>query len=130
MAHSARGNRKPEQIAFGASLRLLRTKTGWRQHEAAAAAGITKAMLSSYETGLSYPSLVSLFSILRALGADFRDLQNSIDALSGREGQSLRATGGPALEELARSRLNQLQREQEIGKAVLAIVAMVQAKPD
>lgn len=124
MALSRRGDRTPERIAFGAALRLLRSKIGWSQQKVAAAADITKAMLSSYEKGNSYPAIQTLFSLLRALGADFCDLQNSIDIFTGPEGAKISGGAG----ELASSRSNQLQREQEIGKAVLAIAAILRAK--
>ena len=127
MARSRRGGRTPERIAFGAALRLLRIRTGRKQQEAAVAANITKAMLSGYETGLSYPTIQTLCSILHALGADFRDLQDSIDVFTGQEGAKI-SGGAGSTRELAPSRPDQLQREQQIGKAVLAIVALVRAK--
>lgn len=126
MTRSRRERRTPERIAFGAALKLLRIRTGRKQHEAAVAANITKAMLSGYETGLSNPTMQSLRSILHALGADFRDLQDSIDVFTGQKGAKI--SGGEGPRELAPSRPDQLHREQQIGKAVLAIVVLVRAK--
>src|SRR5436853_6390251 len=45
----------------------------------------TKAMVSSYERGGPLPSLRSLSSYLRAMGGNFRDLQDAIEHLGGRE---------------------------------------------
>lgn len=59
---------------IGAALRRLRMHRGLRQYEAAEAAGITKAMLSAYETGKRRPSLKTLDSLLRSMGAHLGDL--------------------------------------------------------
>jgi len=76
--------------AIGAGLRRLRMQRGLRQYEAAEAAGVTKAMLSAYETGKRRPSLKTLDSLLTAMGADLGDLHRAlvahrreIDYLSG-----------------------------------------------
>lgn len=67
------------QPYLGQALRRLRTRRHLKQFEAADQAEITKAMLSSYETGVSVPSLSSLASILRSLGADLHELQDVLD---------------------------------------------------
>lgn len=71
---------------LGPALRLLRGRRHLKQMEVAAKARITKAMLSSYETGAAIPSLQSLTSILSALGTDFRELQDALQVV---------ASGGP-----------------------------------
>jgi transcriptional regulator with XRE-family HTH domain len=75
------------QETLGPSLRLLRGRRHLKQMEVAAKAKITKAMLSSYETGAAIPSLQSLTSILGALGTDFREFQDALQAVaSGGQG--------------------------------------------
>jgi transcriptional regulator with XRE-family HTH domain len=53
-----------------------------KQNQVAAKAGITRAMASAYERGRNLPTLPTLKAYLRALGADFSDLQKSIDGIS------------------------------------------------
>ena len=76
----------PETL--GPALRLLRGRRHLKQMQVAAKAGITKAMLSSYETGAATPSLQSLSSILGAIGSDFREFQEALHAVNpgGRPG--------------------------------------------
>ncbi|HSL81249.1 MAG TPA: helix-turn-helix transcriptional regulator [Thermoanaerobaculia bacterium] len=69
---------------LGQALRWLREKEGLRQYETARAAGITKAMLSSYETGKQRPSLPSLEKILDALGADLMAVARALDHVNER----------------------------------------------
>lgn len=69
--------------ALGPALRLLRDRRRIRQYQLAELAGVTKAMLSSYETGSSIPSLQSLSSILHALNSDLHELQQAMDAVVG-----------------------------------------------
>ena len=52
---------------LGRSLRWLRDRQSKRQYQVAEGAGITKAMLSAYETGKQKPSLDTLEKILVAL---------------------------------------------------------------
>jgi transcriptional regulator with XRE-family HTH domain len=88
-------------------MRWLREKEGRRQYEIALAAGVTKAMLSAYETGKQSPSLQSLERVLEALGADLVELASALDHVNERRPRptSLRevpgvgeapAAGGPA----------------------------------
>jgi transcriptional regulator with XRE-family HTH domain len=70
--------------AMGPALRLLRTRRGLRQYQVADKAGITKAMLSSYEIAGVKPSLQSLTSILNALETDLAEFQQAIDIITGR----------------------------------------------
>ncbi|HEX2163788.1 MAG TPA: helix-turn-helix transcriptional regulator [Thermoanaerobaculia bacterium] len=78
--------------AVGPALRRLRMQRGRRQFETAAAAGITKAMLSAYENGKRRPSLKTLDQILGALDADLGDLHLAI-VRERREAAAARAAG-------------------------------------
>jgi transcriptional regulator with XRE-family HTH domain len=99
---------------LGRSLRWLRERQVKRQYQVAAGAGITKAMLSAYETGKQKPSLDTLEKILDALICDLNDLHNALQIVNGRPermrnagagGDSWRAAGegapsGPGLYEI------------------------------
>src|SRR6188472_1233818 len=63
---------------LGRALRWLRDRQGKRQYQVADAAGITKAMLSAYETGKQKPSLDTLEKILTALECDLNDLHKAL----------------------------------------------------
>ena len=65
------------------ALKLIREGAGYRQTDAAARSGLSKAMLSSYETGKTLPSLGSLTTLLAAIGKDFADFQNAINMVRG-----------------------------------------------
>lgn len=65
------------------ALKLVREGAGYRQTDASARSGLSKAMLSSYETGKTVPSLGSLTILLVAIGRDFADLQDAMDLLLG-----------------------------------------------
>ena len=65
--------------AFGAALRLLRTRRRLKQWEVAEKAGMTKAMLSSYETGKVTPTLQSLITLFEALETDFFGFQDALE---------------------------------------------------
>jgi transcriptional regulator with XRE-family HTH domain len=69
---------------LGPALRLLRGRRKLRQFQVAEMAGMTKAMLSSYETGSVTPSLLSLSSILLAMKTDLHELQEALHAVAGR----------------------------------------------
>lgn len=69
---------------LGRALRWLRDRQGKRQYQVADAAGITKAMLSAYETGKQKPSLETLEKILAALECDLNDLHNSLQIVNER----------------------------------------------
>lgn len=69
---------------LGRALRWLREKAGLRQYETATAAGITKAMLSAYETGKQSPSLESLEKVLDALASDLVALHRALDHVNER----------------------------------------------
>lgn len=69
---------------LGRALRWLRDRRGKRQYQIADGAGITKAMLSAYETGKQKPSLDTLEKILAALGCDLNDLHNALQIVNER----------------------------------------------
>ena len=69
---------------LGQALRWLRDRLGKKQYQVAQAAGITKGMLSAYETGRQRPSLDTLEKLLDTLGCDLHDLHNAIQIVNGR----------------------------------------------
>jgi transcriptional regulator with XRE-family HTH domain len=69
---------------LGPALRWMRERRGRKQYQVAAAAGITKGMLSAYETGRQRPSLETLDKILDTLGSDLNDLHNALQIVNGR----------------------------------------------
>jgi len=69
---------------LGQALRWLRERHGRRQYQAAETAGITKGMLSSYETGRQRPSLETLEKVLDSLQCDLHDLHNALQSVNGR----------------------------------------------
>jgi transcriptional regulator with XRE-family HTH domain len=73
-----------DSLPLGSALRLLRARRRLRQYQVAARAGITKAMLSSYENGGTRPSLQSLVSILGGMESDLGELQEALDMVTGR----------------------------------------------
>ena len=77
---------------LGRSLRWLRERQVKRQYQVAAGAGITKAMLSAYETGKQKPSLDTLEKILDALICDLNDLHNALQIVNGRP-ERMRSAG-------------------------------------
>ena len=78
---------------LGRALRWLRDRQGKRQYQVADAAGITKAMLSAYETGKQKPSLDTLEKILDALDCDLNDLHNALQIVNERP-EAIRRSGG------------------------------------
>jgi transcriptional regulator with XRE-family HTH domain len=71
---------------LGQALRWLRDRIGKKQYQVAAAAGVTKGMLSAYETGRQKPSLDTLDKLLSTLGCDLHDLHNALEIVNGRPG--------------------------------------------
>lgn len=63
---------------IGKALRWLRNQRGKKQREVAAAAGITPAMLSAYETGKHRPSLDTTERVLTALECDVVELTRAL----------------------------------------------------
>ncbi len=86
--------RTPILNGLGHALRWLRDRRGRKQYQVAEAAGITKGMLSAYETGRQRPSLDTLEKILNTLGCDLNDLHNAIQIINGKpEGMRRRGEG-------------------------------------
>lgn len=100
---SAGGPVHPQSL--GKALRLLRTRQSVTQVSIADRAGLTKAMLSCYETGAQLPSMHSLAATLKALGADFHDLQDALDQVQEQESQ-------PAPEEAPKPKKRQQKKAQ------------------
>lgn len=92
--------RTPTLSGLGQALRWLRDRRGRKQYQVAETAGITKGMLSAYETGRQRPSLETLEKILDTLGCDLNDLHNAIQIINGRpEGMRRRGEGVGAEDE-------------------------------
>ncbi|HEV2846880.1 MAG TPA: helix-turn-helix domain-containing protein [Thermoanaerobaculia bacterium] len=86
--------RTPILNGLGQALRWLRDRQGKKQYQVAESAGITKGMLSAYETGRQRPSLETLEKILTTLGCDLNDLHNGIQIINGRPEQMKRKGEG------------------------------------
>jgi transcriptional regulator with XRE-family HTH domain len=84
---------------LGQALRWLRDRQNKKQYQVADAAGITKGMLSAYETGRQRPSLETLEKILDTLGCDLNDLHNAIQIINGRPERMKRRGEGAGEEE-------------------------------
>lgn len=69
---------------LGKALRWIRDKQDKKQYQVADTAGVTKAMLSAYETGKQKPSIETLEKILNALQVDLADLFNAIQVINER----------------------------------------------
>jgi transcriptional regulator with XRE-family HTH domain len=69
---------------LGHALRWLRDRQSKKQYQVAEAAGITKGMLSAYETGRQKPSLDTLEKILGTLECNLDDLHAAIQLVNGR----------------------------------------------
>jgi transcriptional regulator with XRE-family HTH domain len=69
---------------LGHALRWLRDRHGRKQYQVADAAGITKGMLSAYETGRQKPSLDTMEKLLDTLGCNLHDLHNALQIVNGR----------------------------------------------
>jgi transcriptional regulator with XRE-family HTH domain len=69
---------------LGPALRWLRDRRGMKQYQVAGAAGITKGMLSAYETGRQRPSLETLDKVLDTLECDLNHLHNALQIVNGR----------------------------------------------
>ena len=67
--------------SLGPALRLLRHRRGLMQYQLAEKAGITKAMISSYEVGKHLPALDTLSRMLRSMECDLHELQNAMDEM-------------------------------------------------
>lgn len=63
---------------LGSALRRLRLLRELRQVDLATTAGVTKAMVSAYETGKRFPSIPTLSRLLGALDASLCDLHRAM----------------------------------------------------
>ena len=75
---------------LGPALRWLRDRRGRKQYQVANSAGITKGMLSAYETGRQRPSLDTLDKVLDTLGCNLNDLHNALRIVNGEPGGFVR----------------------------------------
>lgn len=73
---------------LGKALRWIRDKQARKQYQVAESAGVTKAMLSAYETGKQRPSIDTLERILGALSVDLADLFQALQIVNERPRQS------------------------------------------
>lgn len=90
-------------VGLGKALRWMREKKNQKQYQIAEAAGITKAMLSAYETGKQRPTLDTLEKILAALQSDLGDLFDTLQVVNERPADMRYRAGGrpqPAFGEL------------------------------
>jgi len=82
---------------LGQALRWLRNRQNRKQYQIAGEAGITKAMLSAYETGKQNPSIETLQKILGALHVDVAELDHALKLHQDPEARAdLAAEGAPA----------------------------------
>ena len=86
--------RTPVLEGLGPALRWMRDRHGRKQYQVAEAAGITKGMLSAYETGRQRPSLDTLEKILDTLRCNLLDLHNALQIVNGRPAASGGAVAG------------------------------------
>jgi transcriptional regulator with XRE-family HTH domain len=82
---------------LGPALRWLRDRRGMKQYQVAGAAGITKGMLSAYETGRQRPSLETLDKILNTLECDLNHLHNALQIVNGRPESLIQPVARPAV---------------------------------
>jgi len=96
-------------LNFGTRLRTLRQSKNWTQEQLASRLGLTKSVISAYETSLRYPS----YDILIRIAAIFKV---STDYLLGIEkGQTLDITGlSPENEQLIRQLVDALREKQQL----------------
>ena len=63
-------------VDFGKRLRALRISKGWTQSQLSARLGVTKSVISAYETALRYPSNDYLLGIEAAQTLDVTGLSD------------------------------------------------------
>jgi transcriptional regulator with XRE-family HTH domain len=108
--------------AFGVALRLLRTRRRLKQWEVAEKAGMTKAMLSSYETGKVTPTLQSLITLFEALDTDFFGFQDALEAVDRTD--RILEEGRPSPGELAVARSEDEAPHHEDGHQLLEVLVL------
>lgn len=72
--NEARANTVADFANLGRALRWIRSERRLRQRDVAQRAGITRPMLSAYETAKQRPSLETLGRVLQALNTDLVEL--------------------------------------------------------
>ena len=97
-------NEALDLLLVAQALRRVRQATGLRQVDVAERSGLSKAMVSAYESGKALPTLPSLSAYLGAVGRGLDDLQAALTQLQGKIGDENTAT---------------LYREHVVGRAVL-----------
>jgi transcriptional regulator with XRE-family HTH domain len=95
---------------FPAALKRLRERANLRQVQVSWKTGLSKAQISSFETGKVLPSIGSLLSYLNGVGADFSDLQKALN------GESLLSFPLPGVSPLPHGEGDQ---ERVVGRAFL-----------
>lgn len=105
---------------LGRAIRWLRDRQGKRQYQVADAAGITKAMLSAYETGKQKPSLDTLEKILAALECDLNDLHNALQIVNERP-EAIRRPGAAQRESWQSYRTNESSQDGAVEGAGLNV---------
>src|SRR5215212_1170511 len=112
---------------LGRALRWLRDRQAKRQYQVAESAGITKAMLSAYETGKQKPSLDTLEKILAALDGDLNDLHNALQIVNERPEAIRRGGAARGMWPLRRESLD--GEEGEAGSDLYQILGVEQPLP-
>lgn len=118
---------------LGPALRLLRGRRKLRQFQVAEMAGMTKAMLSSYETGSVTPSLLSLSSILLAMKTDLHELQEALHAVAGRgsrDGEDRETREDDSREEAGRRLAGVLERLESPLRRIAEAVEILAGRQD
>lgn len=112
---------------LGRALRWLRDRQAKRQYQVAESAGITKAMLSAYETGKQKPSLDTLEKILAALDGDLNDLHNALQIVNERPEAIRRAGSARGMWPLRRESLE--AEEGTVGSDLYQILGVEEPLP-
>lgn len=73
---------------LGKALRLLRERQGVSKAELAAALGVARSTVSSWERGAWLPSLPVLASLADRLELDLGDLDRALDHVNGRQSRA------------------------------------------
>ena len=101
---------------IGVALKILRGKTGLKQREVGERAGVTPAMISTYETDKAIPLIPTVESLLEAMGFNRFDLLNALEEANGRPRRvfleaSESSTGTHVLETLGVNGLSKPEQE-------------------
>jgi transcriptional regulator with XRE-family HTH domain len=94
----------------GAALLHLRHERQLRQYMLADLAGMTKGMLSAFETGRQIPSLLSLVKLLAAMGISWQHFGRALADTSPVGVARCQIAGSPAQPRAARTELEERSR--------------------